>query len=87
MFSHHFNFLEAGHWEKWVLNLNLALNLSPSENSFNTSATGAMSSDDEGFFLTACFCPFGDPIFGLPGHLTSSVMVGPRWMRGGEIRE
>ena len=41
----------------------------------------------KGFYLTACFYPFGDLILGLPGHLTSSVMVGPRWMRGGEIRE
>ena len=41
----------------------------------------------KGFYLTACFYPFGDLILGLPGHLTSSVMVGPRWMREGEIKE
>ena len=41
-----------------------------------------------GFFvLTACFCSVRNLIFGFPGHLTSSVMVGPRWMRGGKIRE
>ena len=33
------------------------------------------------FNVGPCFCE--DPISHLQGHLTSSVMVRPRWMRGG----
>ena len=37
----------------------------------------------QGFVLNVHSCSSEDPISHLQGHLTSSVMVGPRWMRGG----